>query len=112
MLYCAGLIVARQTYNGVYMSKYLYNVTSECFEGSDVKFHNGRLLYTTLETYGNSIEDCIFNATIGIEDWHGNEQGHRNLDELNEEQILMAEKIIRRLCVLQDSVKRGSKQLN
>ena len=43
---------------------------------------DGRLELISLETDGDSLEECLDNAVVGLQDWHGNQAGFRNIGEL------------------------------
>ncbi len=55
---------------------------------------DGRIVYTTVETFGNDLKDCLINATIGREDWNGNECEARSIDDLTSEQYDIVERAI------------------
>ena len=45
---------------------------------------DGRVELSSLETDGDSLAECIDNAVVGLQDWHGNDLGHKNISELPE----------------------------
>lgn len=66
------------------MRHYKYNFSLNCLAGCELPYGDGRLTYTTVETCGDDLSDCLSNATIGIDDWHGNDKGHTDASELSD----------------------------
>lgn len=42
-----------------------------------------RLNITLIESCGNDMDDLCANCTVALTDWHGNEAGHRWMDDLS-----------------------------
>jgi len=49
----------------------MYNIYIELNEELDR--HDGRIIITGLSTFGNDLQECLENAAMHTEDWHGNE---------------------------------------
>lgn len=64
------------------MSKYKYNFELDTVNGHEDPFHDGRVVYTTVEVCGDTLEECLDNATVGRKDWHGNVFEHVYLGDL------------------------------
>ena len=76
----------------------IYNFSSDTTSGREIPGHDGRMLYTTVESSGDSVKEVIANAHVGREDWHGNDRGHVWLSEVNDELYAIVEQEIVELC--------------
>lgn len=76
----------------------MYSFELECLSGCKVGRDNTRI-YTTVECYGEDLEDCLANATVGIEDYHGNFCGHEHVTDLRQKMIsLVSRKIAEKIA--------------
>ncbi len=65
------------------MKHYRYNITSNVLENCEAS-SCGRVVYTTIETFGNDLDDLLANAYVGREDWNGNERPQLHISDLSE----------------------------
>ncbi len=80
------------------MSKYKFNISSNIIAGYECAFHDGRVQYTDLEAFGNSLEECLENATIGRMDWHGNDFEAVPIGDLSSRLYDHVEAYIKQVC--------------
>ncbi len=71
-----------------------YNLDLNVIDGRECKFHDGRVLYTSVEAFGNDLQDCLANATVGRVDWHGNDFEAVSVGELSSELYELVERAI------------------
>ena len=72
---------------------------------------NDMIMITGVESEGNTLEELYDNATVGLEDWNGNDKGFIHLDDLSEQQRLEISLHIRSVFLKQDAQdsKKGKK---
>lgn len=71
------------------VSEYLYHYSTSKFQGHDADC-DGTVTYTELETYGDTLDEMLDHATIGREDWHGNDRDAVSIGELSNELYVKA----------------------
>lgn len=76
------------------MKHYRFNLSLGVLEGCEVPGYDGRAIYTTIETFGNDLDDCLANASIGREDWHGNELEFHTPGDLSDSHYLLLERAL------------------
>ena len=72
------------------MSVYSFSLDVLC--GVEKPGSDGRIIFTTCEGSGADVQDALVNATVGLEDWLGNDKGHIFLSELPDELYAIVER--------------------
>jgi hypothetical protein len=68
---------------------------------------DGRMIVTSVESDGDTLEELYANATVGLEDWNGNELPFIKLDDMAEQDRIQISLDVRNIYLkqkLQDSV--------
>jgi hypothetical protein len=60
----------------------VYSFSLSVLEGVEKPGSDGRIIFTTCEGSGADVQDALNNATVGLEDWLGNDKGQILLSEL------------------------------
>lgn len=71
----------------------------------------GQVLITDVDTEGDSLQELVDNATIGLEDWHGNSLQHCRLHDLADEDLAIVMADIKRIYALQAAQDSGKSKL-
>lgn len=72
--------------------KYKYDFELSVIDGAEMD--DGRIILNSLQTYGDTLEECINNATVGLVTWHGNEAGYTGIGDLSDKLFNKAYKAI------------------
>ncbi len=71
-----------------------YNFELDVLEGVEVPNGNGVFNYAGIEAEGDTLAELLDGATVGVVDWHGNNNCYDMLGDLRDQELEIAEKAI------------------
>ena len=73
--------------------KYLYHLESNIFKGH-VAGEDGQFTYLELVAQGNTLDELLQSATIGVEDWNANNCWHIDIGDMDKNDYELACRVV------------------